>query len=471
MKSYQVILLVLLSFMTFSCVDNLADYGSAVQPTQDQITIGADTFQLNTQDSLIESINSSPDSFLLGSFYNSKYGSTRADIFAQVKSPLDFTFHEGVEKADSALLVLYFKSWYGDANSPLEVNVYEMNKQTFNYTEFYPTNLNPIDYCNPFVFLGKKTFTVKERVQTRPDSVSVQIKLSDDYAQRLFDSKQYFSKNADFLNYIKGLFITTKFGASTVLNISQMDVELYYHYNYIDPATNESKKVSTMFSFPANQEVRQVNRFFHDDRDVVVKHADSVNYVASPANIYTKINIPLKRIQTKMDKALLASGKMQLVNKAILKVNAVDVADSSLAMPVVNYMLLIKESALQSFFNNKTLPSDTSTVSVLGQFASTKNTTTGLYEYYYYYDIAKIVANELRVAKMNKTTLAENMKMVLVPVSVATSSASSTTVTSCKQQYKISGISIRSGKVIYDKLTNKSVGSEPMHLKLIYSGF
>jgi hypothetical protein len=147
----------------------------------------------------------------------------------------------------------------------------------------------------------------------------------------------------------------------------------------------------------------------------------------------------------------------------------VEVSDSSLAMPVVNYMLLVKESDLQNFFNNKVLPSDTSTVSVLGQFTSTLNTTTGLYEYYYYYDLAKIVANELKVAKRNNTTLAENMKMVLVPVSVATSSTSSTTVTSCKQQYKISGITIRSGKVIDPSSGNKV--TEPMMLKLIYSGF
>jgi hypothetical protein len=423
MKSYQVILLVLLSLLTFSCVDNLSDYGSTVQPTQDQIAIGADTFHLNTQDSIIESINSNPDSFLLGNFYNAKYGSTRADILAQVKCPLEFTFHEGSEP-DSVLLVLYFKSWYGDSKSPLEVNVYEMTKKTFSYTGLYPSNLDPNDYCDFSELLGKKTFTVKERVKTRPDSTSVQIKLSADFVKRLFDSRQYFSSDALFLDHIKGLYVTTKFGASTILNISQLDVEMYYHYDYIDPVTNESKKVSTMFSFPANGEVRQVNRFLHDDRADIVKHADSVNYVASPANMYTNINIPLKRIQAKMDKAPGMTGKMQLLQKAILKVNAVEVSDSSLAMPSVNYMLLIKESNLQSFFQNKGLPSDTSTVSVLGQFTATKNTTTGLYEYYYYYDVARIVANELKLAKKNNTSLAENLKMVLVPVSMTTSSSS-----------------------------------------------
>jgi hypothetical protein len=92
MKSPQVFLLFLLSFLTISCVDTLTDYGSGIQPLSDKIQVGTDTFHLTTSTEKVDFIYSKPDSFLLGNFYNAKYGSTRADILAQVNCPSDFVF-------------------------------------------------------------------------------------------------------------------------------------------------------------------------------------------------------------------------------------------------------------------------------------------------------------------------------------------------------------------------------------------
>ena len=160
MKSYQVILLILLSVLTFSCTEDLTNYGSGIQPESDGISIGTDTFHLTTETDSVEYIYSKPDSFLLGTFYNEKFGSTRADILAQVNCPIDFKFpiHS---VADSALVVLYYKSWFGDQYAPLDVNVYKMNKSTFNYTGLYPTNLDPTDYTDLSVLLGHRIFTAK----------------------------------------------------------------------------------------------------------------------------------------------------------------------------------------------------------------------------------------------------------------------------------------------------------------------
>jgi hypothetical protein len=460
MKSHQVILLILLSILTFSCVDDLTNYGSGIQPTSDAIASGTDTFHMSTENIFVDYMYSNPDSFLLGSFYNEKYGSTRADILAQVNCPVGFTFPPN-SIADSALVVMYYKSWFGDQYAPLDVNVYEMNKNTFNYTSLYPTNLNPLDYTDLSILLGRRIFTAKDAMKVRTDTTSIVIKLSSDFVQRFFNDTHY-GAEADFLNFFKGIYITTNYGASTILNIRQLDLEYYYHYSYKKPGEDTLTTVKNVISFPANKEVRQVNRFLHADRDVMVKERDSVNYISSPANMQTRVKLPLGRIYQRMKENPKMAVKKLKLNNAILKVEATEVGDSSLSMPITQYVLLIKESAVTNFFNKKELPSDT--VAILGQISASQIGTTGVYQYSYNYDIATLIANELKIAADKGVAPEEALKLVLIPVSVVTSTSStsgSTTVTSVKQQYKMSGVTIRSGK-------NEK---HPMKLNLVYSGF
>ena len=471
MKFHQIILLIVLSVLTFSCVDTLTDYGLKVQPTTDQIQIGTDTFHLNTETDSVEYIYSKPDSFLLGDFFNVKYGSTRADILAQVNSMegANFTFPENAQP-DSAYVILYYKSWFGDAYSPFEVNVYQMNlNDSLVYSNSYRSNLDPLKYSDRSNLLGSGIFKAKDPARKYSSSALV-IKLSDNFVTNFFNGRNYFTNEAKFLHFFRGMYITTNFGASTLLNVGQIDLEFYYHYTA--KVSGVDTKISNMLIFPANSLVRQVNRFKHDDRPKVSSINDSVNWVASPANFQTRIFLPLNRIKDSIDKRIPAkNGVKQIINKAILQVKATQIEDykaDTLSTPLVNYMLLIKETEVDNFFKKKELPSDTSTVAVLSQIYVSQIGTTGVYEYFYNYNLARIIANEL---KRNPTT--QPVPMVLVPVEVVSSTSSatgSTTVSSIKQQQKMSAVVVRSGKV-YDSKTGVKIKSEPMHLKLIYSGF
>lgn len=461
MKSHQIILLFLLSVLTISCVDDLTDLGSNIRPTSDEISIGTDTFHLSTENVFVDYMYARPDSFLLGTFYNQKFGTTQADILAQVNCPVDFKYPP-LSVPDSALVVLYYKSWFGDQYAPLDINIYEMNKSTFSYTGLYPSNLNPADYTDRSILLGRKIFTAKDVANKRLDSTSIVIKLSGEFVQRFFNDTYYGSDNA-FTNFFKGIYVTANYGASTVLNIKQLDLEYYYHYTYQKPGVDTLTVVKNVISFPANKEVRQVNRFVHPDRDVLVKQRDSVNFVASPANLQTRVNLPLARIKQKItDK--IAAGKKQILNNAILKVEVTEIADSTLEMPLVQYMLLVKEEAAQRFFDDNILPTTKDTCALLGQLSSAQIGTTGKYEYYYSFDLAALIAKELKVAEENGIAPGENIKLLLIPVNVTTTTNSSTgavSVTAVKQQYKMSAVTIRSGQ-------NQK---HPMKINMVYSGF
>ena len=467
MKFHQIILLIVLSVLTFSCVDSLSDYGLGVQPTSDQIQIGTDTFHLFTETDSVEYIYSKPDSFLLGNFFNSTYGSTSADILAQVKSldGSDFNF-PSTAVVDSARVVMYYKSWFGDSYSPLDINVYQMNLDTFVYTNSYKSNLDPLLYCDKSKLLGHAVFTAKDAMRKRADSTAIVIKLSNSFLDEFYSLRNYFSNDIMFLHNFKGLYVTTNFGASTLLNINQLDIEYYYHYT--EKVNGVNTVINNLLVFPANKEVRQVNRFKHIDRPKVSSINDSVNWVASPANFQTRIVLPLNRVKDSINKKIPI--KKQIINKAILQVKVVKSVEDTLSTPYVGYMLLIKETEVDNFFKKKQLPSDTSTVAVLGQISASEIGTTGVYEYSYNYNLARIIANELKRAAL-KNQAPQAVPMLLVPVEVVASSSSTTGATiytSVKQQHKMSAVVVRSGNM-YEK--GQKIKTEPMHLKLIYSGF
>ncbi len=454
MKSQSILLLILLSVLAFSCTDNLTDVGTSIQPVSDQISLGTDTFHVNTENVFVDYMYSRQDSFLLGTYYNEKYGSTQADILAQVNCPIGFDYPPG-SVPDSALVVLYYKTWAGDAYSPLDVNIYEMNKATFNYSTAYPSNLDPTVYTDKSIKLGERIFSAKDAVVKRADSTAIIFKLSDDFKNRFFNiAADTYSSESKFTNFFKGMYITANFGASTLLNISQIDLEYYYHYTYVTKSStgaDSTVTVNNVINFPANSEVRQVNRFAHPDRSVMVKERDSVNYVASPANIQTRIVIPLQRLKSRT--STIVNGRKLTLNSALLQVEATEVEDTTLSMPIVSHMMLIKESEMDNFFKNNELFDDT--YAIQGDLSYSEIGTTGTYKYYYTFDIATLIATELK----NDPNPTEDLKLRLVPVRLTYNTSS--VVTAVKQQFLMSGVTIRSGKNEYS----------PMRINLVYSGF
>jgi hypothetical protein len=461
MKSYQIVLLIVLSLFVYSCSDNLTNVGSGIQPASDQITVGTDTFHVSTENVLVDYINSRPDSFLLGTFNDAKFGSTQADILAQVNCPEGFKFPP-LSTPDSAVVVMYYKTWFGSKYSPLEVKLYEMTKNTFDYSSLYPSNLDPTIYTDLSKPLASRIFSAKDAVKLRSDSTAIRFKLSSDFVQRFFDASHY-SSTSTFLNFFKGIYITAGYGAATLLNVEQIDLHYYYNYKYTTQDIHGNDSIgtrNTYLIFPANSEVRQVNRFLHNDRATVVQQRDSVNYIATPANLQTRVNIPLNRISQHMKKGV--NGKTPLtVNSALLKVEVTETELDTALHPVVKYLLLMKESAKSRFFNNRELPSDT--CAIRGDYTTAEVGTTGVYKHYYTFNLAKLIVNELKNAEKTGKTPLDKLNMLLVPVKIATATSTSGVVsyTSVKEDYEMSAVTIRSGKNTYS----------PMRINVVYSGF
>jgi hypothetical protein len=156
--------------------------------------------------------------------------------------------------------------------------------------------------------------------------------------------------------------------------------------------------------------------------------------------------------------------KRPYVNKAQLRVDVENKYTGSGSSKLRNdwlqpaeHMLLIKEESMGRFFRNRELPTDScALLSDLTQGVDSLGNTV----YYYTYDMSDFLTSQLRQWEKKEDLTVPELRMVLVPVSVETSSNaySSSAVSAVRQQQTVSATKIRSAK-------------NGMDLKIVYSGF
>ncbi len=461
-------LLTLLSVLMclVACKDNDVHSGLSVLPEEDLIVVGVDSFGVQSSLQQVDYIYSAPDSFLLGEC-DSRFGTVHADILTQFACPIDYRYPESSE-VDSVCLFLYYTSWFGDGNTPMSLSVYEMDRKTFRYTEVYPSNISVEDYCS----LDESTFVLdRPRVITAAsptDSIYssstkqyvpyIRFRTNDEFAKSFFARNDYSSQDIFNRNF-KGLYISSEFGSATLLHIGQVTMAVYYHFTYRKEGRDTT--VCDMKSFYANSEVRQVNRirYTNEPWSELQAMSDSVNFIVSPANIYTELAVPVKLMGDSISAKL--GSKRPYVNRAKLTVDVLNVYSGATADKTsddwaqpASYMLLLKKDASERFFRERELPSDTCAILCA---LTTGVDADGDPKYYYEYDISTLLTQQLR-----QQLEVDSLRMLLVPVHVTTSSSGTSTIVSAVQpQHTVSSTVVRSAG-------NRD---NPMRFEVVYSGF
>ncbi len=465
-----------------SCKNDVANTGQSVLGEEDAIIVLADTFSFSSRIDSCAAIISQADSFLLGEL-ETDYGLLRASILTQLACPEWYHYPAdfSVDSVDSICLFMYYSSWVGDANSPIAVNAYMLDKKTFRYSSTYPTDLNIDDYCSrdKSILCNHRIVVASEKLDSVQNSSGkyipmVRMRVNDDFT-REFASIQSFDDQAAFNELFKGLLIETSFGSSTMLNVTDIALGVYYHFSY--NKAGRDTVVNDMKVFYANSEVRTVNHLYYQDKamwlDELKRDSDTYNYIIAPAGVYTRMSFPMAQIADSIivqmrDPVTGDTIKRPYVNKAQVRVSVENVFSGSKSEITRNdwlqpsdYMLLIKESSMERFFAEKELPTDT--CALLGQLTQDKDAD-GNTIYYYSYDMSDFISNWVRDRMLpeNQRNYASDesiLNMLLVPVSVGTSTYSSTTVvSSVRQQQTMSATKIKSAK-------------NGMQLEMVYSGF
>ena len=434
-----------------ACKNDAAGTGSGILDDRDSIVVFADTFELASRIDTSSAIVSRPDSTLLGEIETS-YGTMRAQVLTQLTCPEGYAYPSNAV-VDSISLFFNYVSWTGDGNAPLSINVYELDGQSLSYAKQYKTDIDIASYCSRsksilrqhrIVVASEKRDSVQDSDGTYVPMVRMMSDSTSDFFQR-FAAIRSFTNQEDFNKQFKGLLIETDFGSSTVLHVRDIALGVYYHFSY-----NKAGQDTTV-------------------NDLKLFYATQYNYIVGPAGIFTRISLPIKKMEQSMHahlvESILENGdtilKRPYVNLAELRVDVTNVFTGSKSeitrddwLQPAPYLLLVRDASAERVLAGNEVPTDT--CAIVGTLTSGVDAD-GNTIYYYSYDLATLLTQELR-----QEQVPEQLSMRLVPVAVqtATTTSSTTVISSVKESQTISATKIRSAQ-----------SANGLSLKLVYSGF
>ena len=232
-KKFSIIGIALCAMLwAVSCKTDVANTGISVLDEDDAIWVLADTFAIHSNIESGEAIISQADSFLLGEI-ETDYGLLRASILTQMACPEGYYYPENAE-LDSICLFIYYPSWVGDGLSPMAINAYMMDKGTFKYSGKYPTDLNIDDYCtrDKSILTNHRIIAASEKLDSVQNSSgtyipALRMRVNDDFMDYFWAIKR-FDTQEQFNQLFNGILLETSFGSSTVLNITDIALGVYF---------------------------------------------------------------------------------------------------------------------------------------------------------------------------------------------------------------------------------------------------
>jgi hypothetical protein len=437
--TFKVYLLFLFAIVLFSCTDNSIDLKNSIQPSEDGITLAKDTLHLYASDSLVTLIPSkvSTDTFLLGSYTDALYGTTKAEMLTQFNCPTGWTV-PSVISADTLKLKLTYTGYQATGDSTLRIKVYRMTN-TFTYSGSYASNIDPNDYVpttDPEL-VGSISYTPSSSSESGTISIPLDTTLKNELIDAARNDNSVYASETAFTNFFKGLYIEVEGSSTAMLTLSYLQMAMQYNYS-----NSAGTVISQVESFPASKEVRQVNRIVHDITPSVAGEI----FVSSPAGLEANINIPISDIRTRFNIkvqngiAYLNSTTRKLsVSSAMLNL---EVADTS-TIDYPPYLLLIRKSKVNSFFSTLSVPDGKS--SMLAAYSSTYK--------YYSFSLKTYLANVLK-----DESVVGNDPLVLIPVMITYDTSDN--ITGVKYDSKLHAVALKG-----------STNSSPLKLDLIMSGF
>ena len=357
---YRVIIIAIVALSAASCNENLDPLGFTIQPGNDRLAIGVDTLELQARTVQIDSVFSKTQYPVLGEYADPVFGTIKSEYIGEFYISEGAEFHEGAS-IDSVRVQLAYTSMMGDSLSPMGLSVYEVTKSLKGIGNY--SHIDPTEYVDMSSPMGTQTFTGKNstyRTETTSSGGSVKVyeintMLPKELGEKILAEykKEGHGQLADldkFRNFFPGLYFTTTFGKSTILNISL--TSLLIHYQYLDEKGSHDGKQDTIrtsaMRLNITPEVTQINHIQNKNDQLLEENPDYA-YVKSPAGVMTEIVFPLSELNEK-----LQSQALNLANFTVYAMPEPD-ENSMVKLSPPNYLLLVNKDSLNGFFENRKL--------------------------------------------------------------------------------------------------------------------
>jgi hypothetical protein len=281
--------LTLASIITLtSCEKDPSEIGVNLQPGSDKIVIASDSLAVETHTVRDSSLASDERSYsLLGSIYEDDFGITGASFVTQVRLSSSNVQEDVTINADSLVIELDYSRFYGDSSSNIAFDLYQLKNSDLYIDSTYYSDYNPGSDPDNLNLLGSYDIT------PAPDDSIMQISITDTSLLGLFNDKDIYVSNENFLNAFKGLYFKTQTqtsvgGCIAYLNLLSENSRMVMHYND-----------SLTYDFLINSSAVRINLFDHDyslaSPDLINALDDNTNedvsFVHSAAGLRTEIRV------------------------------------------------------------------------------------------------------------------------------------------------------------------------------------
>lgn len=484
MKFQTLAALALAALSLAACDDSTDSIGDAITDKVDILTVTDSSFTATTKTVMADSVYSRSAYPYLGRVVDPETNALvtgNAMMQFQTFSNPGFIAESKIKTTDSygrkvpaaTYLQLYFSTFYGDSTAPQKLRVYELDKPMPETTKYY-SNFDPQErgYVRKGGYEVSHNFTIADL--SLSDSVrnsngtthGISIPLNDPYTAKdgtkysSFGSylmtmyrnhPEYYANQNQFLKHVlPGFYIKTVGGKGAMvkimagwINMIQVKDSLVKVYDSTKKdSVWETQQFSTSAYVSMTPEVLQTNVITNGSELKDVAADNSCSYLKTPAGLFTEVTLPVEEIYNGHATDSINSVKLTLPCLNSNRANRY----SAYTLPKANYLLILPESKMKSFFENNELPDGATAFTT--SYSSSKNA-------YTFNNISGLIKYMYR----HKDEEGYN-KAIIVPVSVSTTKTSSGTTVINKVTNDMSLTS-----------TRLQGGSTPLKITAVYSHF
>lgn len=462
----------------YSCDDETTGIGQFVADA-DMIPAKADSYTIETESYLLDSVYSRSSTAYLGKFTDKDYGTFSSDFLVQINCPENFILPDRIEEIKTAKLGLYYTSYFGDSLASIRAQIDPLTKAIKDdgtNKALYYSNLDPTEYYDKNATpLAIKDYSAYDR--TIPDSVrnedgyypNVAIDLGDGFCKNFLEKYNYtetvngktihpyFKDSESFINNVlKGFYVHTISGEGSILYISDIYLHLTIAY-WTKTSEDKDTLVHTVVPMSSTKEVFMSTRFKNSGMKELVSDP-KCTYLKTPAGLCTEVTLPIEEMYQAHKNDTLNS-----ISVSFQKLK--DQSNNPFKMGTPSNLLMVRKGEMKDFFENNKVYDNKTT------FIATYSSTTNSYDFSKLNRLISYIFSEIRPeiekgeAEWNKwkSEHQDYNKLLLVPVT--TESDSQGNIIGVENDLNVNSAMLMGGK----DLNNSSDESQRIKMSIIYT--
>ena len=448
--------------MIVSCNDTTDSIGSSLSNITDGVKIESASFDVSSQSIIADSVLSRNNVGYLGKVLDPETGSyVTGDFMTQFYSLENYKFPEkdsiatydasgnlvkGIIKADSCEIRLFYSQHYGDSTKTMKLTAYELSRP-MNEDQNYYSNFNPLKegYVRTNGIHKDKVYTLtdfsipKSQRDTSTYTPYITVKLNEPYTDNqgraytnygTYIMSKYYDNPANFKNaytfkknVVPGFLFKHKSGVGNMAYIEISQLNVYFKYcGKIAYKTHIGGNEVTQYRdtvyhgvtvFWGTEEVLQSTTITNDSRALANLASDaSCTYLKTPSGIFTELTLPVEEIMNGHEKDTISVAKLSIPRINNTHINGV-------SFPTPEHVLMIPRDSLYSFFENNEMYNNKNSFVATWAYGSSASPYGNTYDFN---NISGMISTMYHIDSNRRS--ANWNKVVLVPVSLATTSTS-----------------------------------------------